>query len=227
MGVKDKRTLPTLKKGINILRTDMEGLEALHSMVINQILLFGGEAAWIDTGSMCSTHLMSGLSPTENLLDRITVARAFTPYQHFSLVEKLPEMINRDTELLVVPLANLLYSEDVLNRREGRRLFLRAMEKIGRTAKQHSISVLMTEDPFRELRLPFRNGKELRCKKTKMGVRFESENFQTLTYTGPGYIQTTLMLWELLLKQTYRIKKKEVIGNGKNEPNIQKRVKAS
>ena len=227
MGVKERRTLPTLKKGINILRTDMEGPEALHSMVINQILLFGGEAAWIDTGNMCSTHLMSGLSPTENLLDRITVARAFTPYQHFSLVERLPEMINRDTELLVVPLANLLYSEDVLNRREGRRLFLRAMEKLGRTAKQHSISVLMTEDPSRELRLPFRNAKELRCQETKMGVRFESENFQTLTYTGPGYIQTTLMLWELLLEQTYRIKKKEVIGNGKNEPNVQKRVKAS
>ena len=227
MGVTEKRALPSLKKGINILRTDTDRAEALHSMVINQLLLFGGEAAWIDTGNMCSTHLMSGLSPTENLLDRITVARAFTPYQHFSLVEKLPEMIDRDTELLIVPLANVLYSEDVLNDREGRRMFLKAMEKIGRTAKQHDISVLMTEDPSREMRVPFINAKELRCQETKMGVRFESENFKTLTYTGPGYIQTTLMLWELLLKQTYRIKKKEVIDHRKNQPDVQKRVKAS
>lgn len=216
-----------MKKGINVLRAGKNSSEALHSLVINQLLLFGGKAVWLDTGNMCSTHLFSRLTPSTSILDRVDVARAFTPYQHYSLSEKVSEIADRDTELLVVPLANHLYDE-MRNNEEGREMLFEAMKNIEKVGKKNSLAVLLTESDQTDLKLPLRDPSVIECRRTDMGIRFRTDSFKTLTYTGPGYIQTTLMLWELLLKQTLQqTKTRKVIEHRKNQPNVQKRIKTA
>lgn len=227
MGRKKQERLPTLQKGINILRTSENRSHAIHSLAINHLLLFGGDAVWIDSGNLCSSELVSRLSPVETMLERIKVARAFTAYQHFSLVETVSRSIDSRTNLIVVPLADLFYQKDPLNRKEGFKLLSRTMQNIRNVSSRYGIPVLLTESKESVFDTVSRYGENtIKCENTRMGLKFSSNSFKTLTYSGPGYLQTTLRLWELILKQTYN-RRKEVIKNGENQPYFQKSVKAS
>lgn len=61
----------------------------LQSLVLGHALTTGGDVYWLDAANQANTASMSQLSPNPRVLDRITVARAFTPYQHHELARTL------------------------------------------------------------------------------------------------------------------------------------------
>lgn len=207
--------LPTLRTGINHLHTDADG--AVPSLAINQTLLFGGTGAWVDSCGTCDTQTISQLAPTDAILDRITVTRAFTAHQHVSLIEGLTDRLDSSTAIFVVPNLDHFYVADDLQHGEPDTLVRTVLDRLAREAQRYDVPVLVTTrtDRFDHLLAEYVDH-DIRCEQTSQGVRFRTENFDTLAYQGPGYIQTTLLFWERVLEETYERIEKEVIQHRAN-----------
>lgn len=203
----DTTRLPTISDPLTTLNeTNTDG--GLHALVINQLMRFGGNAVWIDADNNAQTHRLVRLSPHPDILDRITVARAFTPYQHHALVRSLPDCADRDTELFVFPAIDRFYMDETLSKTEARTLLTRSIEIIDRETERYDAPALLTTISTRfDAIIDTYCTETITCTETQEGIRFETGQFETLTYQGPGYIQTTLRLWETILKTTYRQKK--------------------
>ncbi len=197
-----RKHLPKLKKGLNLLKTG-GNTRALHALVINNLILSKEEALWIDTGNQCSTYMMSHLTPTDDILENIKVARAFTPYQHHELVKNLSKVISSDTNLLVLPLLDHLYYK-IADEKERSKMLKDMITYVKEITIRKELTTVITTD--KKLSISDIVNHEIQCKRTKHGIMFRTDCFTTLTYTGPGYIQTTLKLWEILLERLYREK---------------------
>ncbi len=219
MGQKPTGHLPRLEKGVNLLKHN-GSQRALHALVINQLILSREEALWLDTGNTCSTHIISRITPEQNILEKITVARAFNPYQHHKISENLSKEINESTSLLVLPLLDHLYHKKIADKRERIKTLHSTLENIHHTTDKHDLTTIITASGASNL--DFMADNVIKCRETRQGLKFKSKNFSTLTYTGPGYIQTTLKLWEILLKNAYRVR--EESENMVNKQNIKKEV---
>ncbi len=62
---------------------------------MDHLLLNEGPAFRVDANGHATTTHLARLAPSQRLLDRIHVARGFTPYQHYSAVCDLSEEVNR------------------------------------------------------------------------------------------------------------------------------------
>ncbi len=206
--------LPSLCEGVNLLRPDKQKKEALASLVLDYLIRNKGKTVWIDSCNYASTHLMHRLTPDPRLLDKIEVARAFTPYQHFSLIENLIDKIDRDTSLVVAPVFDYLYSDSA--RWEGKKMAMSAIEYIDDVVDQYNIPVLLTESGTYTSIIKDYIEETIECRTTSMGARFLGSNFETLVYPKNGGIQTTLELWRLILEKTYNIDihQKKQVKNG-------------
>ena len=61
-------------------------LSALQSLVLDEVLLGNGPAVWIDTHGHGTTRPLARLEPSMRVLKRNGIARAFTPWQHLTLL---------------------------------------------------------------------------------------------------------------------------------------------
>ena len=99
-------TLPSLDPGLHLIDVDTRAVGTIQSLVIEHVLTqgpTGSTAAWVDSNGMATTSTLTRLVPSMRLLDRIRVARAFTPYQHHTLVSRLPDVVDDHTSFIVVP----------------------------------------------------------------------------------------------------------------------------
>ncbi len=202
--------IPSLDNGVNLVKTGEGTNNAFQALAVNHLIRFGEEAHWIDVGNNCSTHLLSRISPTPKILEKIQVARAFTPYQHYSLIEKIKEAATPETNLIVLPLIDHLYRKDVRNRKWRGEFMEDVVKNIEKVTDDLEVPALITCE--KSLAEQFENPTEILCSSTGHGLKFETDGFKTLTYRGPGYIQTTLKLWELILKEEFRsIQRQKVV----------------
>ncbi len=195
--------LPKLKKGINLLKTGGY-TETIQALVINNLIISEEEALWIDTGNQCSTYMMSHLTPADDILENIKVARAFTPYQHHELVRNLSKAISSDTNLLVLPLLDHLYHKKISDEKERSKMLRDMVSYIKEITIKEELTTVITAE--KTLLISDVVDQEIECKRTRHGIMFSTDCFTTISYTGPGYIQTTLKLWEILLERLYREK---------------------
>lgn len=165
--------LPALDSGLQLLEANADSIGALHSLVLDHLLLNPGQAYWVDTHGRIAPHHLARVAPTPRVLDRVQVARGLTPYQHHTLIECLthcistdfaiegadtaPPATERDTQLneasepsvslVVVPALDGLYREEsALQRgyREGREMFFHSLAALQRLAYRHDISVVVS-----------------------------------------------------------------------------------
>lgn len=194
-------TLPELSPGLTLLSADDETDHAIHALAVDHILSTGGTGYWVDPGSHAQTSPLVDLAPSDRILDRIRVARAFTPFQEFALLRSLPTLAEQ-TELVVVPEIDRYYRADDVLADEGRELLLGSLAALAATARRHEIPVLLTrqrEDSFTE---PVERAasQTLACQSTPFGPRFQSGDTETLVYPhNDGWVQTTLSFWERVL----------------------------
>ncbi|WP_435362342.1 hypothetical protein [Haloarchaeobius sp. DFWS5] len=198
----DTPELPTLDPGVTLLDADERVTGALQSLVLDHVLLESGAATWIDANAYSTTKPMARLAPSIRVLDRIDVARAFTPWQHQSLLFDLPDMLRDETTLIVLPAFDAFYRSEDLRRGEGNEMLDTALDIVEEAAATYEVPILLTRERVDGFSQPIRDLADdvVQCERTQFGPRFSGDEFETLVYPlQNGDLQTTLAFWERVL----------------------------
>lgn len=194
--------LPSLESGTYLLETDGEARGPLHALVVDRVLTARGTAYWVDAHGHATTQPLARLAPSSRVLDRIRVARGFTPYQHCAILETLAERVDEDAALIVAPAFDGPYRDEGA-RDERTALLTRALALLARCGREHDVPVLLTRVRDDGFSAPVANAASevVRCEETRQGPRFVADSFETLVYpASDGHVQTTLSFWTRILE---------------------------
>ncbi|MFC6954278.1 hypothetical protein [Halorubellus litoreus] len=223
--------LPSLDDGVTLLDVDGRGVPVLQSLALDHLLTRDGPALWVDTAGCARTTTLARVAPTWRLLERVHVARGFTPYQHHAAVADVPDaatdLVARDDTaadapaLLVAPVVDGRYRDaDDLPREHARQLLARTLARLRRYSDAYDAPVLLTRAGGRDATVAdatdaAHDGSDafadvvartadhrLRCEQTAQGPRFVGDDTETLVYPqADGTLQTTLSYWRTVLHQ--------------------------
>jgi hypothetical protein len=199
-------TLPTLRPGVRLLDSPdvprRRAIRTVQTLVLDHLLCNRGYVEWVDADGHASTQSMARLAPSERFLDRVRVARAFTPHQHASLVGTLTDRVGDRTALVVCPALDHPYRDEDCRETEGVSLLLRALARLSTVARTHDVPVLVTRtaaDAFAEP-VAAAAAERIAYEETRYGPRFSGGAVETLVYpVGHGQLQTTLAFWRRVL----------------------------
>lgn len=214
--------LPGLDPGLTLLEAPRRAIGPLHALVLDHLLGAGGEAVWIDAHGHASSIYLADVAPAARVLDRIRVARGFTPYQHRALVEDATEAIDDGTRLLVAPAVDWLYREEPVQGTEPRKLLLGSLSRLARYAREADLPVLLTRTGDDDLAAPVGRVADhrLTVTRTRFGPRFEGESFETLLYADAGEtMQSTLAFWARILRARRPVHE-GVLGTAEPTPEV-------
>jgi hypothetical protein len=202
-------TLPSLDPGVHLVDVDRRAVGAVQSLVVDHVLTqgpTGSTAAWVDSDGTATTRTLARLVPSPRLLDRIRVARAFTPYQHHTLVSRLPAVVDERTSFVAVPAFESHYRDPELRFGVAHDLVEAGVETLSRLARDRDVPILVTRETTAPLSAPIpeRADSVLECERTRFGPRFVGEEFETLVYPVGGGFQTTLSYWAEVLAARFR-----------------------
>jgi hypothetical protein len=196
---KDTRRLvlddrPCVEPGINVVEKP-EDIPVFQELVASE-LYTQGEAVWIDTKNQSSTYALSSAGSPE-LLERVRIGRAFTPFQHHNLVRRLEKFIEDSTELLVLPQFTFLYLEGQVSDWEAEELFEESWEEVKKLQREHGLKVLVSIPQGSGLgeRVVEDADETIEAEQNSEGVRINSESSDREVYAGAGGPQTTLHYW--------------------------------
>ncbi|CQR50905.1 hypothetical protein BN996_02390 [Haloferax massiliensis] len=201
--------LPTLDGGCHrlVVEDEPRPVQILQALVLDHALTTGGDVLWLDAATHANAASLTRLSPSRRLLDRIHVARAFTPYQHAELATTLRSTVAEEDinpSLVVCPGLDALYDTDEVSNSVGKQLLSRALAAIKRVAREVDASLLATHlgrpetNPYAEI-VARAVPSTLYCEQTQFGPRFRGTDFETLVYPDATGMQTTLAFWRTVL----------------------------
>lgn len=195
--------LPELQEGITYLETgDNHGIESIQTLTVDHLLLNDGHAVWVDAGRHAITSSLHELAPSNRVLERIQIARGFTPYQHTSILQDLPETGPTEISLIVVPAVDAQYRSDDVRGLNPKAMLGAALADVARLARQTGAPVLVSTVRDDDLSAPLHSlaTHHLEYEQTDYGPRFNGDEFETLVYpVGDGWVQTTLAFWKQIL----------------------------
>ena len=195
-------TIPELSTGITLLETPTPRAMAIHQLALGTVRRTDGPTYWLDAGNTASTYALHELAPSARLLRDVHIARAFTAYQHHTLVERVVNTVSPRTGCLVVPNAGSLYRDEDVPAHEAEPLCSAAVCALGEVATAFEIPVLVTDagpdDTLGDV-LAEHADRELRCERTELGYRYEGAAFETTVYWQDDHWQTTIPYWVALL----------------------------
>lgn len=201
--------MPELKTGVT--RISYTGQKPVFQLVVGNELS-NGECVWIDTENSSSTYALADIAG-KNSLEKVSIGRAFTPFQHHQLCTNLEDFIDEKTSLIALPSVNGLYENGQVNTEEAEQLLEDALKHVKKLAEKHDLKVIISNSPKAEGKLEYLTGVYsndfINIKETSQGLKFSSENFQTLIYPKNGILQTTIPLW------TEKISGGEKVGKDK------------
>ncbi len=194
--------LPSLDPGMTLLDSE-DRVGPLQSLVVDHVLGSGGRVYWVDVGGHATTKPMARLAGPR-VLDRVEVARAFTPHQHYSIVESLAEDVRRgevEPSLVVAPAVDALYEDDAVGGRRAERMLRKTVARLYGAASTEGAPLLVSTESG-SLARHVRSAADdvVRCRSTPMGARFVSSDFDTLVYHGRRGMQTTFAFWRRVLE---------------------------
>lgn len=190
--------LPDLAPGITLLRTPGPRSTVLHQLALQTIRQVDGAAYWLDARNTASTYALHDLADDHRLLRGIRLARAFTAYQHFTLIERLINTVTARTGCVVLPNAPSLYRDDDVPGHEATPLFDAAVTAVSEVATVYDIPVLVTDagpmDDLAESAAATADAR-YRAESTDLGYRVVGEGFETTVYWDETGWQTTIPYW--------------------------------
>lgn len=194
--------LPKLNEGITLLTAETESAGALQSLVLDHLLLTNGSAVWIDAKNNAATTALAKIAPSKRILNKIRVARAFTAFQHYSLLVDIDHALTSDTTLVVVPSTDWFYAHDDLYNNEGKEMLEHALKLLKNLSETYEIPVLLSREISTGLgaMLEDRCDNTLQYVPTEFGARFTGDDYETLVFECNGGIQTTLAFWRRVLE---------------------------
>lgn len=210
--------LPELDADITLVDVDEElGVTPVQTLVIDRLLVDGGDAVWVDGANRAKTARLRELAPHPRYLDRVTVGRGFTPYQHTSLVDRLAGRLESTPGVVVATSVDRLYRSDDLATERGTEMLVRTIAALARVGRVHDVPVIVTRVREDEFSAPLANAAKtrLRCRKTAFGPRFEDPDTgtETLVYhSGDGWVQTTLAYWQEVLEHRVRMHEQAAVS---------------
>ena len=194
--------LPTLDSEIYRLTTETDTRSILAALTVDHALLNDGPVYWLDACNHAATDPITAVAPSPRILDRIHVARGFTPYQHYSIADALVSHVEADPPgLIVVPAVDALYEETATGV-AGDELLARTVARLTAINRVHDCPVLLTtvRDDMVSASVFEVTDVDLRCEQTCHGPRFVGGDFETLVYpVGKGWVQTTIAYWQSII----------------------------
>ncbi len=190
---------PSLPPGLTWLVDGMERSTAPHQLVLAQQAAEPGGVLWIDARDIASTYALYPAASTPGLLDGFRIARAWTAYQHHTLVRRAVERASARTRLVVVPYVCSLYRDDDLAEDEADHLLRATLGTLSELADAREIPVLLTAPPQERPVLEEVVDHELDYETTDQGYVFAGDTYRTTVYHGRGWWQTTIPYWVELL----------------------------
>ena len=137
---------PPLDPGATVL-IDGQRSTAPHRLVLAQQRWTRGEVLWVDARDTASTYALYRLTGDEQLLEGIEIARAWTAYQHHTLVRSLVERTTPRTRLLVLPNVCSLYRDADLDAAVAEQLLTGTLETVAELARITTTRVLLSAPP--------------------------------------------------------------------------------
>jgi hypothetical protein len=216
--------LPTLEPGLTLVETATDHSVPLQTLAVDRLLLERGSAIWVGTGRHCTTDSLAELVPDRRVLDRIHVARGFTPYQHTALVGALSTQLDEGTAVIVLPEIDARYRGDDVQGGDGQTMLTRVLARLAGVARDHNVPVLYTRTQADQFADPVEAAAShtLEFCETPMGPRFVGDEFETLVYPLDGeWVQTTLAFWQDVLQARQPLHEtatvsREVVASGPN-----------
>jgi len=165
---------PRIEEGWNLVETDTSlAFPALITKFVHQF----DEILWIDSSNAANTHYFES---RPELLERISIARAFTALQHHQLCRNIGEY-----DLIVVPKIDRLYEESSLYRSEAVELFEDMLEALKGTVLYSTSGELGNR--ARDLK-----DSTIEVESTDQGLKYSGSDSVTSEYYLKNCVQTTV-----------------------------------
>ena len=185
--------VPTLSPGVTVLTATLRS-SAHHQLVLATLQSDRGPVIWIDAGDTASTYTLYELTHRRRLLEEISIARAWTAYQHHSLIRQAIKDVTPRTRLVVVPNVEALYLVDDVDDDEADWLLHSTIRTLAALAQARSIPILLTS--ARPDVLPDDCiDAELEWEQTPEGATFAGDAGRTMLHRGAWWWQTTIPYW--------------------------------
>lgn len=202
-----------LEPGMTLLNVPSPQSGIVHRLVCDRLAdCDGGVAYWIDARNAASTHVLYDCASSPRVLEDLRVARAFTAYQHHSLVRTVARRAGPTTSVLVAPNVDSLYRDDDLAAWERDELLTASLEILSELGQILDCPVVLSsagrsaqigsdrDDAASSAVVDYADT-TIDCTRTREGLRLEAtgENAELASATA-GYWhgtvwQTTIPYW--------------------------------
>lgn len=199
---------PRLEEGINLVEKE-ENMAVFQSLLASELDSTNSKAVWIDTGNEASTYaLREAGSP--GILEKVSIGRAFTPFQHHSLIQSLEQFVENDTEIIVIPNIDYLYVDGQIRDWEAKELFQETWDKVKEIQEEYELKIVLSTLESNLGSLVRRDTvKTIRVEESSEGWRYESDEFDQSGYKNGNGVQTTVNHW--IRKKREKVKLLETI----------------
>jgi len=202
--------------GVTLLEVPTARSTIVHRLVCSHLAdaTAGGDdrpstAYWIDARNTAATQILYDCVSSPHSLESLRVARAFTAYQHHSLVRAVTRRAGPDTDLIVAPNVASLYYDADLPDWEREDLLAASLETLAELGRVLECPVVVTSaDDDRAGTVSAYATAAIECVRTREGVRFECADREaterdgesatldgTAGYWHETYWQTTIPYW--------------------------------
>ena len=184
-------------------------MAVFQSLLASELDGTNSKAVWIDTGNEASTYaLREAGSP--GILEKVSIGRAFTPFQHHSLIQSLEQFIENDTEIIVIPNIDYLYVDGQIRDWEAKELFQETWDKVKEIQEEYGLKIVLSTLEGNLGSLVRRDAdKTIRVEESSEGWRYESDEFDQSGYKNCNGVQTTVNHW--IRKKREKVKLLETI----------------
>ena len=182
--------------GLTVVETPSQRSTIVPQLVCARLAEADGPVHWIDAGNAASTHVLYDCAPSPRWLEPVRIARAFTAYQHHSLVEQVTERADDRSSLLVATNVDALYRDDDLAAYERESLLTATLSTLRALGDALDVPVLAsTTTPDAEIVTAHADGR-LACVRTANdGHRLVGDGVAASGYWYRDYWQTTIPYW--------------------------------
>lgn len=189
-------TAPSADPGLTALRCPRPRSGALHRVALQTMRAGDGPVYWIDARNTASTYALHRLAPTDAMLNRVRIARAFTAYQHVTLVERVVNRVTPRAGCIVAPNLSSLYCDDDVPGHEASDMFEAVCRALATLGSDLDLPVLVSTvtEQFDRL-LDTHATTTVECIETELGYRFDGDDVDTHGYWDDGCWQTTVPYW--------------------------------
>ena len=183
--------------GVTLLGVPGPRAPVVHQLACERLAETDGPAYWIDARNAATTHTLYDCAPSRRSLDALRIARAFTAYQHHSLVASVAERVTDRTSLVVATNVASLYRDPDLPESEQTALLAASLSTLHELSQRVDVPVLATTTDAGALDAQGDDvvDRRVTCTQTREGIRLTGDGVETAGYWGRGYWQTTIPYW--------------------------------